>query len=1332
MGTTYIDRRLIVLRDGQETTVSQAELAKVGYPLIILGDPGIGKTMLTEELASTWGVRRISAGSFCRQPASAFSPTPAALIIDGLDELALTTGLSAVDEVLKKLAVIGYPPFVLSCRAADWNGVADWQKIKEDYGAEPIAARLEPFSKQDATTFLVARGLDANKLIQDLETMDLDDFYGNPLTLSLVAEIVESGAALPTSRADLLQQASELLVQEKNVLHQASVGAKSPVDAMLGSAGAIFAHLLLSGSLGVANMVPPEAPPGFIPISEMVGLKSAPLAQAVLKSRLFQSLGENLRGPYHRIVAEFLGGRWLARQLDLGVSQRRAYQSLTFAGGVPTALRGIHAWFGHFAPTMTERCIKTDPYGALRYGDVNGLSVPHAKVLLNELGSLAEEDPYFRSEDWGRRAIGGLARLELKDDIIVLLKRPDRHIHLSTLVLEALKASPLALQIVPDLEALLENPAAAYVERYNAGEALAAADVPIDWPATLRRVRNLGDDDSLRLNLELTGHRDPNAFPAEDLADSILQYYGVLTKGPRRSVLGASYMIIKKISPEMAGKLLDQIAVKVEPIKTDRHWRLDFQMGAQVFDLIARALDRSTPGLAEELWRWLKLVEGARGLNEEERAKIAAHLRANEPLRREIQCLAFQDDDIDGGPWIAICMDLPHSSPALSVTSADAIVYMDEIAQKPTLSNFDIELWASLVRYHRGRAGVEPDVAAAALRGVAAHQELAPQWDELKEPPKLDWEERELKRQKKSDRERDKRFKGHRAIFAKEISDIAAGKAFGRLHDMARGYLGQYYDLDREGPPEDRLREWLGDDLLKPALSGFAAALHRDDLPTAARIGEGHAEGRTFNAEIVLIAGVAEQSRVAGSLDGVPLECIRAALAAWNEMPDYFAKQVGVDFGPLLEAKTFSSEEATAAFFEETLAPSIKAGKEHVSQLYSLCREQRFRAVSGALSMKWLSEYPDSHPSVQDDLILAAMSAADRSSFRNLVRQRIAALRNTPGPLCDLWMGASFVVDFEASKSDLKSFAQNNPEAIWAIAGAVRERRSEQWLVLSVPQLEFIVDTFSAQHPPVDHPTGGWSGSENPWDASDFVRGAINSLGSNKTEEASDALARLVAATPPNPYRDQILHVKSAQAKLRRDSEFRIPSFAQAKAILDGSLPQSIDDLKSVVLDALSDAQIYLRTGDTMAWTAFWEEDKPLDENTCRDRLLDVLRWNLPKAIAALPETRMPDEKRVDMAIILQALGLPIEAKGQWHSEVWNAPSDQLIQLYSKDYRAEGRGIYLVFWFGPVPGKNLPKPPGGLEAPNTPQELEAMLVGQLKPDQRERIAAVVIDVSPTK
>jgi hypothetical protein len=88
------------------------------------------------------------------------------------------------------------------------------------------------------------------------------------------------------------------------------------------------------------------------------------------------------------------------------------------------------------------------------------------------LVALAKEDPYFRSEDCGRRAVVGLARPELKSEVLDLLKRPDRHAHLSTLLLEAVRGSPLAAEIVPELISLLENENAVYLARYNAAKAL--------------------------------------------------------------------------------------------------------------------------------------------------------------------------------------------------------------------------------------------------------------------------------------------------------------------------------------------------------------------------------------------------------------------------------------------------------------------------------------------------------------------------------------------------------------------------------------------------------------------------------------------------------------------------------------------------------------------------------------------------------------------------------------------------------------------------------------------------------------------------------------------
>ncbi|MGA9796288.1 MAG: hypothetical protein WBQ17_12225 [Rhizomicrobium sp.] len=389
MAEIYVARKLIADQGGTERTVSEDDILSLGFPIVVLGDAGMGKTKLTESLAARLGASRVLAGSFSRTvDLNALKPAEAVpIVIDGLDELTASSGASPVDDVLTKLSAMDCPLFILSCRAADWNGSADRHKIREDYCVEPITLRLEPFSREDAASVLSARGLDANSLLDDLDRRDLEDFYKNPLTLTLVADIAEAEQGLPDGRVDLFDCASRLLLHEDNKIHQRDQMGMASADDLLDSAGAIFAHLLLSGSLGIADRAANAVPGGYVALGELAGLPNAPLASTVIKTRLFRSSEENLFVPYHRIIAEFLAGGWLAKRLDSGLSERRAFQVLTFAGGVPTALRGLHAWFGHFAPRLTDICIRTDPYGALRYGDPEKLSLPQARLLLQSLGA---------------------------------------------------------------------------------------------------------------------------------------------------------------------------------------------------------------------------------------------------------------------------------------------------------------------------------------------------------------------------------------------------------------------------------------------------------------------------------------------------------------------------------------------------------------------------------------------------------------------------------------------------------------------------------------------------------------------------------------------------------------------------------------------------------------------------------------------------------------------------------------------------------------------------------------------------------------------------------
>lgn len=409
----YIKRTLIADQGKPtERSISEDDLGTLNGPLIILGDPGLGKTRLTETLESVGGGLRVAGGTFYRnENISSFAiPKGGTIIIDGLDEIAAASGQSAVDEVLRKLSRIGAPRFVLSCRAADWQGSADRYKIAVDYGIEPTTLLLQPFSTDQAIEFLhsVDGTLDAPEIVSTLEARDLGELCGNPLTLTLVAEVAKNGKGLPQTRSDLFVSACEVLVRETNRAHQGSRAARLTLDQLLDSAGAIFAHLLLSGSTGVADRPRTEIPDGYISKSDLSEIPDAPEVQAVLKTRLFQSAGENLSIPFHRVIAEFLGARWLAKRMSNELSERRVLHALGTINGVPSALRGLHAWLAFFSDAIADRCIRTDPYGVLRYGETSNLSVDRALIPRRQRAARAgiggTDKPFRRHRDGiGRR-----------------------------------------------------------------------------------------------------------------------------------------------------------------------------------------------------------------------------------------------------------------------------------------------------------------------------------------------------------------------------------------------------------------------------------------------------------------------------------------------------------------------------------------------------------------------------------------------------------------------------------------------------------------------------------------------------------------------------------------------------------------------------------------------------------------------------------------------------------------------------------------------------------------------------------------------------------------
>ena len=331
--------------------ISQEDIAAITTPIVILGDPGIGKSFLAESLGDQPGMKYCHAGSFRRnRRPEALVAHGERIVVDGLDEIASSTPGGAVDAILTQLSRMGNPPFILTCREADWRGAADRIQIEDDYQTTPLLLHLQPFSRDDARAFLLDRfpGLDAIEILDQLAGRGLDGFYQNPLTLRLLGEVVQETGMLPERRAELLERACAVMLREENSRYHDRPHAHRTDEELLLAAGAICAVQVLCARSGVYAGRYADTPDDCVSVADIAPLPFGEAADDARRTRLFQAEGELQFTHIHRVVAEYLGAKWLARCFESGRSERRIFSLFRSGDGVPTSLRGLHAWMAHF------------------------------------------------------------------------------------------------------------------------------------------------------------------------------------------------------------------------------------------------------------------------------------------------------------------------------------------------------------------------------------------------------------------------------------------------------------------------------------------------------------------------------------------------------------------------------------------------------------------------------------------------------------------------------------------------------------------------------------------------------------------------------------------------------------------------------------------------------------------------------------------------------------------------------------------------------------------------------------------------------------------------
>lgn len=1337
----YFPRWLAISENGLiDNRVDEAGLLALPGNKIVLGEPGMGKSELMRELGRRLDVELVTAIRFinAKSPGK-LAPTGKPLLIDGLDEAMSRREGDTVDAIVAQLEEAGSPPLILSCRSREWQA-RSVTNLRRLYGAEPHMLTLEPLDRSEARAFLLALNphLDADHVLDHLASYSLQDLYRNPLTLSLIRRVAETDTRLPATRGILFERVCTLIWPEHDADRQDEGLAQLTQDEALDAAGAIAAALLLGGAEAASAAGAAQVQQGDARLADLEALPKAKAARAVFSSKLFHSVGPSRAKPIHRVIAEYLGARWLACQAATPRAQRRLLAQLHGSGGVPASLRGLHAWLAYHSPAMAERVIAEDPYGVLRYGEASVLTPHLADCLFEALSRLAEGDPYFRAADWDSKTAAGLMIPTLKHKIEAIIASAASSVHLRSLLIEGLLGTPLAAQLADTLESIVLAPERFYRERYDAAEALLPHRDREWWRTTIASLTNQGGEDAPRLARQMIQRIDADV--SDDLLVATLFAEMGVTGSPlrrrtaRRVHTPRSHEpVFAAIPPVRLVGVLDLIADYVERLG-DADQGIADNVADIVANLVVRGIDEDVIGVAEvpSLWRWLEIIEQAYNYHRNVQQTLAARLGTQDALRRAAQAYVLANDRRKDSLWVTAHY-LQRRLLQLAGRPDDIIIVFDRLAGGDNKDPALRQDWQDLVRIAWGSDGLDPTVRAAAERFRRGDKPLGDFLRKLESPEKPKWEVRQEKEAAKRERKRKVAFAEARRSFGMMRDDLRAGK-LGAILQPAQAYFDRFADLPSESSPGDRLSSWLGPDLCDDALIGFEAVLHRSDLPTSVEVADGFARGTIYNFGFPIMAGLYERMRRGKGFTDLSTPLKEVALLfslddhGWNLDKEKDALRAA------LEVEILPTPQTRQAFARLWIEPSLDAGREHVAGLYQLAHDPEWQATGAALGADWLTQFPNVPESVEAELVDCLTYGGALDALRDVAEARAEKVFRNVDHLLS-WLAIDIVVRFNAVRPDLANIGTRHPNFIWFLRNRLQFERRGGMLPLTVAQAEWIITEFREQWPYAVLEGSGW-GSTNGYDATDFLRSLISLIANDTSVEAAEAIERLVAG-PRDSYAELIRHMATEQQQKRAEEDFSALSPADLTSLLHDGPPANIDDLKAQVREEMAVAQCKLIGDDLDSVVEFWTDDGiPRGENRCRDRLAGMIGPELARYdIQRITEADMPQTKRADLAFAHGSMQLPVEVKGQWHGEVWDAATGQLDVQYLIDWRSEQRGVYCVLWFGDLPSvtkRRLKAHPDGLRAPATAEAMRTMLIDRIPEARRALIDVVVIDLSAGK
>jgi len=1335
----YLPRSLVI----NDKTYTEPELLAASYYVVVLAEPGGGKTELMGSLAQQLGTTIVTASKFVHGGAKEKNIP---LVIDAFDELSKVDA-SGIYRLLSQAEAAKPTHVYLSSRSSEWDS-ATTNAFNEFFGP-PLVVRLCKFDEEEQRAIFNhhAPREDFAAFQAEVARFDLEALLPNPQFLKLFTDAYIESERHFTDKRSIFVQAVERLAKEANshlARNHPALSATQKVDI----ASEVFTKLLLSGAEGVSTSEATEN--RMYPLLASL-FDDDTAADGILATRLFKPGDSvNHHRPVHKIVAEYCAAGYLTKRIADPADPLTLSKCLPIISPnsiIRDELRGLLGWMAALGNKIIEEsAIELDPYAVLANGDPSQLEHSSKRLLINRLKDIEAKDPYFRRGDFRRRfSVAGFFTQDVVEEIKPLLTAGNDG-HLRDLILELLAGSPAIEKLRGELGQLMLTPTESTKTRFLANRCLLEIDGD-DHRSELDILISEASNTSLHIAAEIietlgpeTLHRDYLAYFFRVCANL---YPGHEARYKR--TIGERYFLkkfIKGLNLEITVLLLDELTKDLACVCGKKSYECDCRNGISkiVGSMLDRFFDLANPPFNPvQIWQWVGNLIFHKGKSPKE-SKSVQVLQEDDNLRQGIIAHVF-------GKLIARDQILEtkidkfymqsHSGLSFQANDCKFVVDLAFETNNP-------DLWVNFMaghQYYRNEGERGPDYLRRHMREQALEKPLF-----MREWAKVNRAAQHFERENRVWRDRHTRKMGR---YRRQQDEIRAAniKYVQNNRDLVEGgrhwhSLVHFSRLVLMDP--DKIEHEVGDKILvRNALRNWLdfIAPHVPELLTLAEL---RCASQCQHLETILYAACLETMRASGSLESVDLRLLRALRTDIHSGYEAVSEEERAALKTEVDRLIFPDGASAENFLREYLEPQLaQPGCIH-PELWLLRSEEIFSHLRATLSIEWLGRVRELALSPLDTLFEIAAQYGNRNDLKEIIVERCEEFMSS-------WPDLTENEDLEKKRKfwlvRAWYFLDDPPEIYWDWLKADKDTvfelygRSERWRYgdhFSWPKftsnkVEAILDGFIDKWPKVHLPSSYGSDSPKEEKAYRFLTEVIWSINSDDPDDAIPVLNRLLADPRFTDLQKDLKSIHAGQVRKKALRDFEPPTPQEIVNRLDRDAVVTVEGLRQLVIQELQDFQKAIDGGEFNSADHFYEKGERLDEIRSTEIISERLNLRLePQGISVTPEHQLKGAKRSDFTATKMIGGkrrlLVTEVKGQWHDELYTAASTQLHERYSIHPDAEQQGIFLVIWFGAderVAGRKK-------HSIGSAQELKSSIEARLLQELTGLIDVFVLDVSKPK